>query len=785
MASVTARSKARTRGRGQERGRGRGRGKGTGRQSLRRSFEEIKKGEEKEDEDEEEKEEGEGEGEEDISIAMKRMGTKGDKRRASHILSRLNSSNWGSGRGNERKTEEEQQISDLSSEGNDDEDDDEDENWPSSSLFPSSDGEDEDDTRDATALWEQQQYQARLIRRVEAHEAKHYLRVLQRTRCLTPAQVEAEMKTIQLPKARIRRFIRAEMYGEKNKTVLGEVQLLMAKACEMLVEDLSHRAYVCAEEDKRKCVQRCDVARGISISDMFDFLVDLVPREYMHIKSKRGTNRSRIWLAIASLERAYGGALGGEEEERGPQHQHGHHRQVRQQGKPRGRSLGRRNKVNAQKQQQIDGKVGKARIQEEAQAQEQQEEDQEEDQEEEGQPGGQSRTRRWTPTMMEEEVKEYWTEKVEKKEDGGGEEEGDSTAISLITLASGPPPPSPPPSHPHRHPLPPFPFACARTPASPSHLPSIPPPFPGRPRCVPRQAYMGAGSGGDEEEEEEEEEEREREREREEEEEEEEEEKEEIGIKEDTLRNKDDCLFYDYQQEEQMQQHQRENKQQQENEVEEENVEEDRDTQTWSPLGWQEEEKGEGEDKEEEEDVVGEEDVVVEEEEDEEQHQQGGVSAFLALSSSSRRCGSSLIPELLPPISPIPPSLHLSITTTTSPYNPTTAGTSSSNTPTTVTMSPSSPPYSFPSFFPSFKTLSPVSLRPLPPPHAAGVLYHTATTSSPSSSFPSSHAPPDMNLSRAHPQHYHHHHQQQQQEDYPHLPPGGGEGGFMLLTSRN
>lgn len=32
--------------------------------------------------------------------------------------------------------------------------------------------------------------------------------------------------------------------------------------------------------------QRCDIARGISVSDTFDFLIDIVPREYMHIKSK-------------------------------------------------------------------------------------------------------------------------------------------------------------------------------------------------------------------------------------------------------------------------------------------------------------------------------------------------------------------------------------------------------------------------------------------------------------------------------------------------------------------
>lgn len=33
-------------------------------------------------------------------------------------------------------------------------------------------------------------------------------------------------------------------------------------------------------------MQRCDVAKGVAASDMYDFLVDIVPKELMQIKSK-------------------------------------------------------------------------------------------------------------------------------------------------------------------------------------------------------------------------------------------------------------------------------------------------------------------------------------------------------------------------------------------------------------------------------------------------------------------------------------------------------------------
>jgi len=42
---------------------------------------------------------------------------------------------------------------------------------------------------------------------------------------------------------------------------------------------LTMRAWIHAEESKRRTLQRSDIAQAISKSDMFDFLIDIVPRE--------------------------------------------------------------------------------------------------------------------------------------------------------------------------------------------------------------------------------------------------------------------------------------------------------------------------------------------------------------------------------------------------------------------------------------------------------------------------------------------------------------------------
>ena len=61
---------------------------------------------------------------------------------------------------------------------------------------------------------------------------------------------------------------------------------MLSKAVEIFVTELSLRAWLHTEESKRRTVQRSDIAMAITKHDMFDFLIDIVPREEIQLKSK-------------------------------------------------------------------------------------------------------------------------------------------------------------------------------------------------------------------------------------------------------------------------------------------------------------------------------------------------------------------------------------------------------------------------------------------------------------------------------------------------------------------
>ncbi|KAJ3682625.1 hypothetical protein LUZ60_015198 [Juncus effusus] len=80
----------------------------------------------------------------------------------------------------------------------------------------------------------------------------------------------------QLPLARIKKIMKAD---EDVRMISAEAPVLFAKACELFILELTIRSWLHAEENKRRTLQRNDVAASISRTDVFDFLVDIVPRE--------------------------------------------------------------------------------------------------------------------------------------------------------------------------------------------------------------------------------------------------------------------------------------------------------------------------------------------------------------------------------------------------------------------------------------------------------------------------------------------------------------------------
>jgi len=85
-----------------------------------------------------------------------------------------------------------------------------------------------------------------------------------------------DFKHQELPLARIKKIMKLD---EEVKMISAEAPLLFSKAAEMFIHELSLRAWIHTEDNKRRTLQRNDIAMAISKCDQFDFLIDIVPRD--------------------------------------------------------------------------------------------------------------------------------------------------------------------------------------------------------------------------------------------------------------------------------------------------------------------------------------------------------------------------------------------------------------------------------------------------------------------------------------------------------------------------
>ncbi|XP_063629013.1 nuclear transcription factor Y subunit gamma-like [Cydia splendana] len=84
-----------------------------------------------------------------------------------------------------------------------------------------------------------------------------------------------DFKTQALPLARIKKIMKLD---DEVKMISAEAPVLFAKAAEIFIHELTMRAWNHTEDNKRRTLQRNDIAMAISKSDQFDFLIDIVPR---------------------------------------------------------------------------------------------------------------------------------------------------------------------------------------------------------------------------------------------------------------------------------------------------------------------------------------------------------------------------------------------------------------------------------------------------------------------------------------------------------------------------
>ena len=98
-----------------------------------------------------------------------------------------------------------------------------------------------------------------------------------------------DYKLHHLPLARIKKVMKAD---PEVKMISAEAPILFAKGCDIFITELTMRAWIHAEENKRRTLQRSDIASALAKSDMFDFLIDIVPREEAASHAKRSGGQS-------------------------------------------------------------------------------------------------------------------------------------------------------------------------------------------------------------------------------------------------------------------------------------------------------------------------------------------------------------------------------------------------------------------------------------------------------------------------------------------------------------
>ena len=99
----------------------------------------------------------------------------------------------------------------------------------------------------------------------------------------------ADWKLHALPLARIKKVMKLD--DSDIKFISADGPLVFAKACEIFILELTLRAWNFTARNKRRTLQRNDVALAIADFDMFDFLIDIVPRPEVTLRgSGRGAS---------------------------------------------------------------------------------------------------------------------------------------------------------------------------------------------------------------------------------------------------------------------------------------------------------------------------------------------------------------------------------------------------------------------------------------------------------------------------------------------------------------
>ncbi|KAI1315331.1 hypothetical protein EDD11_000939 [Mortierella claussenii] len=132
-------------------------------------------------------------------------------------------------------------------------------------------------------------------------------------------QFDSDFKSHPLPLARIKKVMKSD---PEVKMISAEAPILFSKACEIFICEMTRRAWLHAEENKRRTLQRSDVANAVSRSDQFDFLIDIVPREEAAPKPAAAKRSATSTTTNATAATQEGTVMSAEEFEQRAYHQY-------------------------------------------------------------------------------------------------------------------------------------------------------------------------------------------------------------------------------------------------------------------------------------------------------------------------------------------------------------------------------------------------------------------------------------------------------------------------------
>ncbi|KAF7433704.1 hypothetical protein PC9H_005667 [Pleurotus ostreatus] len=93
-----------------------------------------------------------------------------------------------------------------------------------------------------------------------------------------------------LPLARIKKVMKSD---PDVKMIAADAPILFCKACEIFISEITARAFIIADSNKRRTLSRSDIAKALSKSDQFDFLIDIVPRDELPFPASVGPNGAK------------------------------------------------------------------------------------------------------------------------------------------------------------------------------------------------------------------------------------------------------------------------------------------------------------------------------------------------------------------------------------------------------------------------------------------------------------------------------------------------------------